>query len=215
MTIIFDLDGTLIDSSERMYRLFQKLVPQSQFSKEQYWELKRDKINHKMILERYFEEIDFYCFNEKWLKQIELEKYLKMDEPFYDTEDVLKALRANSISLILLTARQSKERLLEELERMDILKYFNLVLTTEGIKSKELLLRDSISEGKIKRSNNDLFISDMGKDILLGREYGYYTIAITHGFMNAKRLLEYEPNKIIDNLSDILYFISKDDTREI
>ena len=70
--IIFDLDGTLIDSSERMYRLFQDLVPESTFSKEEYWKLKRNKINHKVLLQMYFPDMDFEEFNKKWLSLIEL-----------------------------------------------------------------------------------------------------------------------------------------------
>ena len=36
---IFDLDGTLIDSSERMYKLFCELIPQTNLTKEEYWNL--------------------------------------------------------------------------------------------------------------------------------------------------------------------------------
>ena len=49
MNIVFDFDGTIIDASERLYRLFQDLVPRSALSKEAYWALKRNKINHNMI----------------------------------------------------------------------------------------------------------------------------------------------------------------------
>ena len=61
--MIFDLDGTIIDSSERMYRLFCKLVPQCRLTKEEYWEYKRNKGNHKKLIETKYPEVDFYEFN--------------------------------------------------------------------------------------------------------------------------------------------------------
>lgn len=204
MTIIFDLDGTLIDSSERMYRLFQELVPESDFSKEGYWELKRNKVNHKMLLERYFPKYDFDDFNVKWLKRIEAEEYLNTDILYYDTVDTLKTLKNRGIEIILLTARQSKEGLYRELERLGIDIFFDIILTTGGSKSKELLLKDSGILDKINDTDSVFFVSDMGKDIMAGKEFGLKTIAVTHGFMNEKCLSEYKPDIIIHNLEEIL-----------
>ena len=74
MKIFFDLDGTLVDASERLYRLFCDLIPECNFTKEEYWNLKRNKINHQMILEKYFPQYNFDEFNTKWLSLIEKEK---------------------------------------------------------------------------------------------------------------------------------------------
>ena len=54
MKIFLDLDGTLIDSKLRLYGLFQELVPESILTYEEYWNYKKDKINHKKILKKYF-----------------------------------------------------------------------------------------------------------------------------------------------------------------
>ena len=50
---------------------------------------------------------------------------------------------------------------------------------------------------------DNIFISDMGKDIELGNKFGFYTIAITHGFMSEEKLMEYNPKRIIHELSEI------------
>ena len=50
VNIFFDLDGTLLDSRKRLYKLFQDLVLESNLTIDEYWELKRNKINHKTIL---------------------------------------------------------------------------------------------------------------------------------------------------------------------
>ena len=47
MNIFFDLDGTLIDSKLRLYSLFQKLVPESILTYDEYWKYKMNKISHQ------------------------------------------------------------------------------------------------------------------------------------------------------------------------
>lgn len=194
---IFDLDGTLIDASERLYRLFQYLVPESKLTKEEYWSLKRDKINHQMILERYFPKYLFDDFNSKWLSLIEQSEYLNLDCLYIDTIEVLEKLSSEN-ELILLTARQSKENLYKELEKLGIKQYFSHILVTENKCTKEDLLKQISFDGQ------DYFVSDMGKDIAIGNKVGLRTIAITHGFMCRKRLEEYKPNNIIKKLQDLL-----------
>ena len=202
MNYIFDLDGTIIDSSERLYRLFQRLVPESSFTKEQYWNLKRKKINHETILNSFFPEHNFSDFEIKWMKMIENPEYLEMDQNYPDTIDVLNEL-VKMHSLILLTARQSKNNLLAELQRLNIRDFFSLILVTESTSTKDELLCYAEKE-YFRKGDNDLFVSDMGKDIIVGKRHGYRTIAITHGFMNSKQLSLYEPDLIIDRLSQIL-----------
>ena len=113
MKIFFDFDGTLLDSSERLYRLFCDLIPDCTFSKEQYWEMKRNKINHKMILEQFFPQYNYEEFEQKWMSLIEKEEYLNYNSLYKFSKDVLEKLYLDN-ELYLLTARQSKENLLKE-----------------------------------------------------------------------------------------------------
>lgn len=196
MKIVLDLDGTLIDSSERMYRLFQKLVPESRLSRDEYWNLKRDKNNHRMILNGLFPDRDFEDFNRKWMNEIESNDFLEMDRCYPDTIPVLSSLKER-YELILLTARQSKIRLLNEINRLGISVFFTAVLVTGGTNTKEDLIR------KIGHESSDIYVSDMGEDILLGKKYGFYTCAITHGFMNEKKLQGYLPDKIVHSLTEL------------
>lgn len=202
MKVIFDLDGTLIDSSERMYRLFQELVPQSAFSKEEYWEFKRNKVNHKQLLERFFPEVNYECFNDAWLLSIENDFYLNMDVVFPDTIETLIQLSGRS-DVFLLTARQSKSGLERELNRLQLKDFFAEVITTEGKMTKESLLKQYLTQHPGFADRNDYFVSDVGRDIVLGKECGYKTVAITHGFMNEEKLIGYYPDLIINELREL------------
>ncbi|MCR4925226.1 MAG: HAD hydrolase-like protein [Clostridiales bacterium] len=194
---IFDLDGTLINASNRLYKLFQALVPESNFSLSDYWKLKRNKVNHQKILSEYFSNCSFDVFNKKWLALIESPEYLQFDCLYDDTKRVLEILSKDN-ALYLLTARQSRENLLKELESLDIARYFLEILATENKTDKSELLR------QIEFNKNDFFVSDMGKDIAIGNDAGLITVAIAHGFMSKECLSKYNPCFIIDELSDLL-----------
>ena len=200
MKILFDLDGTILDSSERLYRLFCELIPDCTFTKEDYWNLKRNKINHKMILEKYFSEYDFNEFNTKWLKLIEDEKYLKSDKLYDFTIPLLKSIN-NDIFLI--TARQSRKNLLEELEWFGIKEYFKDIYVTENKIENVDILRN------LHITSEDILVSDMGKDILAGKEVGIKTVGVSWGFMNEEKLKEYKPDFIVSDYNEIIKIISK------
>ncbi|MCI8949863.1 MAG: HAD family hydrolase [Lachnospiraceae bacterium] len=203
MNIIFDLDGTLIDSSERMYKLFCCLVSQCKLTKKEYWDLKRDKVNHKELLKMRYPEIEFSKFNKEWMRSIEKKYYLDMDQNYPDTLDVLYSLD-KSFDLYLLTARQSKTGLYDELKRLSLFGFFRKILLTEGSKTKEELLCKVIKDIPDLGDKRNIFVSDMGNDILLGNKIGYSTVAISHGFMSREKLAEYKPGRIIDELSEFL-----------
>ena len=203
MRYIFDLDGTLIDSSERMYRLFCELIPESTLTKEEYWSYKRDKVNHKKLIEMLYPHTPFDVFERKWMQLIEADTYLCMDQNYADTIEVLSLLYDRGHELYLLTARQYKDGLLKELTRLGIIDFFDCIMTTEGKYTKEDILRKYSLNNKELLIADNIFISDMGKDIELGNKFGFYTIAITHGFMSEEKLMEYNPKRMIHELSEI------------
>lgn len=201
MDYLFDLDGTLIDSSERMYTLFKELIPDCKLSKEMYWYYKRNGINHEKMIEQLYPKVSFSDFEKKWISLIESNRFLMMDVNYSDTILTLSKLKGLQNNCYLLTARHSKEHLDEELNRLGLEQFFSEIMITEGLTKQQLL------ENKIKNNsvpNNTVFISDMGKDIELGNILGYHTIAITHGFMSKEKLVAYKPSRIINELSELL-----------
>ncbi|MBR1611247.1 MAG: hypothetical protein IJ672_07190, partial [Methanobrevibacter sp.] len=100
---------------------------------------------------------------------------------------------------ILLTARQSREALCRELERLGLIKFFKYILTTEAKCPKFELLKNITLDD----INENFFISDMGKDILDGIKFGYKTVGITHGFMRKEILETYKPEYLIKELSQL------------
>ncbi len=197
MNIFFDLDGTLLNSKRRLYELFQYLVPSSDLSFDDYWKLKRNKVNHEEILTTQFgySSMDFKKFEHLWMKEIELEKWLNFDLPFEGVTDFLKTLGKKN-TLYIVTARQSKEMVNKQLHNFGWDSIFESVFVTEQQKEKHTLIQENVTV-----SPTDWFIGDTGLDIKVGKLLGINTAAVLSGFLNEEKLTAYKPDLIIENVT--------------
>lgn len=195
--IFFDFDGTILDSRRRLYTLFQELVPQSNLSFEQYWDLKRSKVRHEEILSRFFPDMDFSVFNEAWMSKIESPDMLRLDFPYPETISVLQQLKPLN-ELYIVTARQLKQSALEQISQLNLSSYFvDILVTGGGIDKKSLI-------NQFETSPSDFMIGDTGHDIKTGQSCDLKTVGITHGFMSRSSLLPYHPDYLINNLTELL-----------
>lgn len=197
MNVFFDLDGTLIDSRQRLYQLFQRLVPQSQLSFDDYWNLKRNKVDHSTILREYFNYTPeyFMIFEKNWIKLIESKEYLVIDQPFEGITEFLLHLKKINVNIYLVTARQKISGVKYQLEKFGWNQLFDEILVTEQKKEKAELIKPFID------SNQDNWvIGDTGNDIQVGKSLGIKTVAVLSGFLNEKQLTSYKPDVIIENV---------------
>lgn len=200
MNIIFDLDGTILNSKVRLYRLFQDLVPSSNFTYDEYWRYKRSQTSHEELLASVFnyDETEIAKFNVSWLGLIESDAYLQFDKLYENVENTLRQL-AESNSIYLCTARQFREPVFSQLSYFGVKKYFTEIFVTDQKITKETLLKNS----SILFKDIDCFVGDTGHDILTGRSLGLNTFAITHGFLSRESLLKYKPNHIVRDIFDL------------
>ena len=205
MNIFFDLDGTLLDSRARLFRLFCDLTKQSIFKFDEYWNLKKAKIDHRQILSKYlnYSEDQIFFFEIEWQKYIESDEYLKFDKVFPYTENVLSNLKNRGVILHLITARQNKQALNKQLSQLQISEYFTNIFVTESIKSKAQL----ILESKVKLSMNDLFVGDTGIDINTAKLINIKSIAVLSGFRNKSILEQYNPDYIENDIKTIFNYL--------
>ena len=188
--IFFDLDGTLIDSKQRLFELFQHLVPESELNFNQYWDLKKSKKSHSEILSSYYSYSEDFIveFTRKWMLLIEAPVWLKYDVPFEGVSAFLNEVKVD-YDLYLITARQNKNKAIVQVDSFGWECIFEEILVTEQKYEKAELIASSCST-----LPDDWLIGDTGKDILAGKELGIRTGAVTSGFMNEKTLLDYNPD---------------------
>jgi len=199
MNIFFDLDGTLIDSKERLYRLFQHLVPESNFTFEEYWEYKKARINHKEILNNQFKysNTNIESFEKDWMSSIESSEWLNYDKPIEGIFEYLTKLKLKN-DLYVVTARQSENMLKAQFENFKWTGIFKKIFITFQKYDKYDLIRDDIKVDK-----NDWFVGDTGLDILTGKKLGIKTAAVLSGFLSKDKLMEYNPDIIAENVMGI------------
>jgi phosphoglycolate phosphatase len=197
--IFFDLDGTLIDSRQRLYQLFCSLVSENTLSFDAYWELKRSKSDHANILKNRFQWPDNLIaeFQNKWLDLIEQPEWLALDKVFDGGFQVLDRLQF-TCDLYLFTARQSEQRALIQLHELRIADYFKKVFVTEQKVDKETLIQRS----QLSIANSDIAIGDTGVDVNLAKNIGCISVAVTSGFRSKEVLQEYNPDYILSSICD-------------
>ena len=198
MRILFDLDGTLIDSRERLYLLFQYLVPASNLTFDEYWRYKREKIDHKKILQSKFSfsEHDIVSFNKNWMEKIESPEWLDFDKPFKGVTKFLEQLKREN-ELYLVTARQFESNVFSQLDSWGWSNVFTRIFVTKQKVEKIELVRNVVVT-----IPTDWFVGDTGKDIETGKALGIQTAAVLSGFLSEEKLREYEPDLIIDTVID-------------
>jgi len=198
-TIIFDFDGTILDSTLRLYTLFIDITNFSDLTYEKYWSLKRNGISNLAILASYkINGISNDRFTETWMNQIESNYYLEMDELYADVFITINDLHINGCNLILCTARQKPEGVLKQLDKFKIKHLFNSVIVTEQKYSKPELF-DKNHRGL----HVDFVVGDTPKDIELSKYINAKSVSITHGFLDANTLKKYNPDCMVDNFKQL------------
>jgi len=204
MNIVFDLDGTLIDSRLRLYRLFQHLVPDSSLSYAQYWAFKQNKISNEKILssELRHDQKQIARFVAQWMTLIESPPYLALDSNFAGIHSTLAVLQQRA-DLHVCTARQLRQPVLDQLESLNLLQFFKQILVTEQKQSKESLIAAHVAG----LSTQDWLAGDTGKDIQVGKLLNMKTCAVLSGFLSRESLLSYAPDLIVDSVIDFQHAI--------
>ena len=79
MKIILDLDGTILDCSTRMYRLFRRLAPGVDVDQDSYWaEKRKPRSNEDLLRSAGASEQEIAEFTSGWMSLIEADEFLRL-----------------------------------------------------------------------------------------------------------------------------------------
>ena len=199
-TIAFDLDGTLIDISERDFRIYADILTELGYKpieKKQYWPLRREKtdIHSILALSACTADKDVAYFLDSRAKRMEESSYLSLDTLFDDVLPAFSKLKEN-YNLVILTRRLNKANTVQQYHCLGLEEYTELMIVSGDKKEKMQAIPNLVA-----------FVGDTENDILPANEIGVRSIAVTTGIRSEEKLRTYNPSVIINSISDIYNYI--------
>jgi len=200
--IFLDLDGTLLNIEDRYLNLFKYMCNQyhiDNISEFNFWELKRKGFTNIQILNKfgYQDELP-NDFHKKWVALVEDNAWLKFDSLQKDTKDFLNQLKIKNFDLYLLTGRNSRKNLIEQLKNLDIYVYFKNIFnvnTSNMIAEKKAVL---------KSHQPEYFVGDTEFDYLACKDLPVKFFCVSNGFRNYDFLKKNNIKNIYKNLTILM-----------
>ncbi|MBN1639195.1 MAG: HAD-IA family hydrolase [Ignavibacteriales bacterium] len=206
--VVFDLDGTLIDSDKSIYKSTVKSL--EKFGIE--FDIPPDKFSEMIGL--HFQEIfnkykikvhDFEEFIE-YYKSIYFE-FINFSEVYPDVIQTLDLLKDKYIIALLTTKGQDQAEKI--LQHFNLIKYFDYVWGRKDglpVKPSSVPLLQICSKFNVEPKDT-IIIGDAEIDVQCGKNAGAKTCAVTYGYRKKEKLLFEKPDFIVDNLYDINNFL--------
>jgi len=218
MLMIFDYDGTLIDTKERDYQNFIYLLRKHDLriiDRKVFFEMRYQGrtiadilsvlTNNRVLLQKILKERKI---------TIESPEFTKYDTLFPNTKEALDNIRNRGVRMAIATLRVNKKQFNNSLERFFLNEYFEKVITLTDVK-KESNIGEVRSEDLIKYkmreykvilrelgfdSNNAFVVGDMTLDIIAARMTKIRCIGVTTGYSSKKALLDAGAEKVFSNV---------------
>jgi pyrophosphatase PpaX len=202
---LFDIDGTLLDTTEFVYGSFRSSLL-THMHKEFTWE-EISPVLGKSLKECYqllsgLEMVDHLIEGHRAFQNQEI--HLQLVKAYPQAVETLSQLRDNGIRIAAVTSRGG-ENLLKTLKIGGIAPYLEMVVTDTDVK-----IHKPDPEGIMKAltflhipPERAVMIGDTNIDILAGKNAGVKTIGVTYGF-HSRRVIEANPDYVVDTVAEVL-----------
>jgi pyrophosphatase PpaX len=206
--VIFDWDGTLYDSVDASFKIYEGL-----FKKYAGLELTCDYFRETFIVNyhKYYAmhgipESKWKEVDDHWLKRFhEMEKEIHL---FSGVREMLAELYERGIR-IGLVSNGTGGRIKKEMKKNGIYEYFTVVITDDEVKEfkpnpvgvKQALMAIGVD------ASDALYVGDMLEDVQAGKNAGTSTAAVTWGAHSLERLRPAKPDYILNSVTELLKFL--------
>lgn len=150
-TVAFDFDGTLLDSRRRHQVVLDDILKYFSISLDtsDLIDFKRNiKNNIDYLISKQVDEKLAKKIQSKWIENIEKDEYLSLDI-LYDNTVALLEKYYNEYDLILVTARNNKKGLQNQIDKFDLRKYFKEIYVVNSEKNTSELKAEILRERNV------------------------------------------------------------------
>src|SRR5205807_2558972 len=201
-TLLFDWDGTLVDSAHLGFAAYEKAFAELDFvfSEEAY------EANYSPNWYAVYEALGLP--KEKWEKADELWRRhygARTAESVEGAGDVLMELRRRGYRLGVVTSG-NEDRVCQEIEEASLPEIFEVVICAEHIANQKPHpegLEIAIDRLGCK-SEETAYVGDAPEDILMGKHANILTIGVRSNYPCSERVIEAGPAIFIDSISDLV-----------
>ena len=209
--ILFDLDGTLTDSSEGIINCVRYALKSFNL----------DNLDHQTLLrfigppliDAFFEYANMDYTTSKKAVEKYRERYRDIgifENRVYDgIEDMLKALKQNGKVIILATAKPYPFAV-RILDHFKLSKYFDFVFGAEfsgELIHKNQIITHALKNANVTDKNLAVMVGDRAQDILGAKENDIESIGVKYGFAEENELEESGANYIVNTPGDVANLI--------
>lgn len=204
--VVFDLDGTLIDTSEGTVKMFKKSLNHAGIfdTDENIKSLIGPPLTRRLVN-------DFGLSEERAREAVDVGNKYFFEKGVYECQvfdnmiETLEELKDRGIKMSVATS-QPEETALMEMEHVGIHNYFetiqaNNLYQTRGTKSD--FIKTCLKSMDVKDKLDAIMIGDKRPDILGGKDNDLDTIGVLYGYGDLKEIKESEPTHIADLPVDI------------
>ncbi len=203
-TLLFDVDGTLIDTNELIIMSF--LHTFEQFFPGEY---KREDVIHFIgpTLDETFGSIDRERMDEmiKVYRQFNVGKHDEMVKEFAGVVETIVALKEAGYKLGVVTSKMN-QLAIKGLRLYDLDRHFDCIIGCDDIIKPKPDAEPVLKALSLLNATPEeaLMVGDRHHDILAGKNAGVGTVGVSWSLLGRKYLEEYDPDYIIDDMKELL-----------